>query len=80
MEPHLQGERVIEKLYDRILHRNPGEREFHQAVWEVLESLGPVFARRPELLDESLVERLCETCDLPVLHVTVRPEVLALAA
>ena len=27
-----------------------------------------------------LVERLCETCDLPVLHVTVRPEVLALAA
>jgi len=51
---------MIEKLYNRILHRNPGEKEFHQAVWEVLESLEPVFARRPELLDEALVERLCE--------------------
>ncbi|MDG9702508.1 NADP-specific glutamate dehydrogenase [Streptomyces sp. DH37] len=51
---------MIEKIYDRILHRNPGEKEFHQAVWEVLESLEPVFVRRPELLDESLIERLCE--------------------
>ena len=31
-------------------------------------------------LARGLVERLCDTCDLPVLHVTVRPEVLALAA
>jgi hypothetical protein len=31
-------------------------------------------------LARGLVERLCEHCDLPVLHVTIRPEALALAA
>ena len=35
---------------------------------------------RSNWLARRLVERLCETCDLPILHVTVRPEVLALAA
>ena len=35
---------------------------------------------RSNWLARRLVERLCETCDLPILHVTVRPEVLTLAA
>ena len=43
-----------------ILRRNPGEPEFHQAVREVLESLSPVLARRPDYLDASLLERICE--------------------
>jgi glutamate dehydrogenase (NADP+) len=43
-----------------VLHRNPGEGEFHQAVAEVLQSLGPVVAKHPHYLDQALIERLCE--------------------
>jgi glutamate dehydrogenase (NADP+) len=43
-----------------VLHRNPGESEFHQAVEEVLGSLGPVIAKHPHYLDRALIERLCE--------------------
>ncbi|ALU40774.1 glutamate dehydrogenase [Kocuria flava] len=43
-----------------VLARNPGEDEFHQAVDEVFESLGPVVARHPELLDAAVLERVCE--------------------
>ena len=43
-----------------VTARNPGESEFHQAVDEVFESLGPVVARHPELLDSAIVERICE--------------------
>lgn len=47
-------------LYDTILRRNPGEPEFHQAVREVLESLGPILAARAEFTDARVLERLCE--------------------
>ncbi|HST72239.1 MULTISPECIES: NADP-specific glutamate dehydrogenase [Kocuria] len=43
-----------------VLARNPGEDEFHQAVDEVFDSLGPVVARHPELLDAAVLERICE--------------------
>ena len=43
-----------------VLARNPGEVEFHQAVDEVFDSLGPVVARHPELLDAAVLERICE--------------------
>lgn len=43
-----------------MLRRNPGETEFHQAVREVLETLGPVLARRPELAEARILERVCE--------------------
>ncbi len=37
----------LEQIYQDILKRNPGEVEFHQAVREVLESVGPVVGARP---------------------------------
>ncbi|WP_436846297.1 NADP-specific glutamate dehydrogenase [Streptomyces shenzhenensis] len=43
-----------------IEHRNPAQPEFHQAVREVLETLAPVLAARPEYAEPGLVERLCE--------------------
>ncbi len=52
--------RVIEPLYAEVLRRNPGESEFHQAVREVLETLGPMLARRPEFVDARIIERACE--------------------
>ncbi|EFQ83484.1 Glu/Leu/Phe/Val dehydrogenase, dimerization domain protein [Aeromicrobium marinum DSM 15272] len=54
LDPHLQD------VYDRVLARNPGEDEFHQAVMEVLESLGPVLDQHPEYADGAVLERLCE--------------------
>jgi glutamate dehydrogenase (NADP+) len=47
-------------VYDEVLQRNPGETEFHQAVHEVLESLGPVVAKHPQYGDAAVVRRLCE--------------------
>jgi glutamate dehydrogenase (NADP+) len=43
-----------------VLRRNPGEAEFHQAVREVLESLGRVVAKHPDYLSDALIERICE--------------------
>jgi glutamate dehydrogenase (NADP+) len=42
------------------LHRNPGETEFHQAVHEVLETLGPVLVKYPEFADKKIIQRICE--------------------
>ncbi|AQP49702.1 NADP-specific glutamate dehydrogenase [Tessaracoccus flavescens] len=50
----------LEKVYEAVIARNPGEAEFHQAVREVLESLGPVINRHPEYLDMKMLERICE--------------------
>ncbi|RLL69819.1 NADP-specific glutamate dehydrogenase [Streptomyces sp. Z26] len=64
LTPHTRdddaGARLIEPLYQEILRRNVGETEFHQAVREVLETLGPVLTKRPELVDARIVERVCE--------------------
>ncbi|MCP9952543.1 MULTISPECIES: NADP-specific glutamate dehydrogenase [Actinomadura] len=51
---------LLEESYARVLRRDPGEPEFHQAVHEVLESLGPVLAARPALATAKLVERVIE--------------------
>jgi glutamate dehydrogenase (NADP+) len=55
--------RLDEKLhdtYDEVLRRNPGEAEFHQAVREVLDCLGPVVAKHPQYADSAVIRRLCE--------------------
>lgn len=51
---------VLQPHFDQVLARNPGEIEFHQAVAEVLGSLGPVVERHPEYLHQSVIERICE--------------------
>ena len=50
----------LERALEQVLARNPGEREFHQAVTEVFESLGPVLVRNPQYVDGAVLERLCE--------------------
>ncbi|HET7334780.1 MAG TPA: Glu/Leu/Phe/Val dehydrogenase dimerization domain-containing protein, partial [Rhizomicrobium sp.] len=50
----------LEPILAEVLRRNAGEAEFHQAVTEVLESLGRVIAKRPEFADNALIERICE--------------------
>lgn len=50
----------LEGIFSEVIRRNTGEAEFHQAVREVLESLGRVVAKHPEYLDKALIERICE--------------------
>ena len=52
-------ERLV-PVFDEVIRRNPGEAEFHQAVSEVLESLGPVMSKHPEYGDSEVIRRLCE--------------------
>jgi glutamate dehydrogenase (NADP+) len=51
---------ALEPIYERVLARNPGEVEFHQAVCEVLESIGPAIDKHPEYADARIIERICE--------------------
>nr|WP_202422351.1 NADP-specific glutamate dehydrogenase [Gordonia sp. SID5947] len=50
----------MSEVYAEVLDRNPGEGEFHQAVIEVLGSLGPVVVKHPEYTDAGVIRRLCE--------------------
>jgi glutamate dehydrogenase (NADP+) len=50
----------LNDIYDEVLRRNAGEQEFHQAVREVFESLGPVVDKHPEYLEASILQRICE--------------------
>ncbi len=50
----------IETVFQQVKARNPGENEFHQAVREVLESLGPVLVKYPEFAEQKIIQRICE--------------------
>ena len=50
----------LKDLMDRVIKRNPGEPEFHQAVAEVLESLEPVIKAHPEYVESGIMERIVE--------------------
>lgn len=47
-------------LYQRVMKRNPNEPEFHQAVYEVLESLAPVADAHPEYIERGIFESIVE--------------------
>ena len=50
----------LESIFDDVVRRNPAEPEFHQAVKEVFESLGPVVAKHPEFTHHKIIQRICE--------------------
>ena len=50
----------ISDVMELTLLRNQGEREFHQAVKEVLDSLEPVVERHPEYHEHRILERIVE--------------------
>ncbi len=50
----------IDEVYDWVIEKNPGEKEFHQAVKEVLESLEPAIERHPEFQRHKMLERIVE--------------------
>ena len=53
-------EQYLAQVWDVVTRRNPGEDEFHQAVKEVLDTLGVVLKKHPEFAEYKLIERICE--------------------
>ena len=43
-----------------VIAANPGEKEFHQAVREVVESVAPYITSYPQLMDLKIMERIVE--------------------
>ena len=50
----------LKVLYETVKKRNPNDPEFLQAVEEVFESLQVIAEKKPELLDDGVLERMVE--------------------
>lgn len=53
-------EEYVDRIIERVIVKNPGEPEFHQAVREVLESIRPFIEAHPEFEENAILERLTE--------------------
>jgi glutamate dehydrogenase (NADP+) len=51
---------AVNAFMEGIIAKNPGEREFHQAVREVVESLMPYLDKNPKYQKAKILERICE--------------------
>ena len=56
---HVINER-LQKIFAHVVQHNYGEHEFHQAVKEVIETLGPVLHKNPQYAEQKIIERICE--------------------
>ncbi len=50
----------LKGVYEGLAQRNPEQKEFLQAVEEVLTSLEPVVERRPDIVKHKVIERIVE--------------------
>ncbi len=50
----------VDTFMSALIARNPGEKEFHQAVREVVESLAPYIIENPQLRKSKILERITE--------------------
>ncbi len=55
-----QVKNYVDKFMAELIAKNPGEKEFHQAVKEVVESVAPYILQNPYLLDQKIMERMVE--------------------
>jgi len=59
----IQGGRMTkqaEEFMSKVIQKNPGETEFHQAVQEVVESLASYIKDNPKYQDAKILERMVE--------------------
>ncbi|MDB2125632.1 NADP-specific glutamate dehydrogenase [Clostridium paraputrificum] len=56
----MNGKQYVESVLEKVESRNKGEKEFLDAVTEVLNSLVPVFDKHPEFIKAGLLERMVE--------------------
>ncbi|GAB6187861.1 NADP-specific glutamate dehydrogenase [Thermopirellula anaerolimosa] len=50
----------LQQFLEKVLARDPGQPEFHQAVTEVFESLWPFLEENPKYKERALLERMVE--------------------
>src|SRR3989339_1679484 len=50
----------MNSIIDYVKVRDPNEKEFHQAVFEVFESIKPVIAKNPIYTSQKILERMIE--------------------
>jgi glutamate dehydrogenase/leucine dehydrogenase len=50
----------VDRVYHKVLEKDPGQSEFHQAVEEVFTSLIPALKRNPIYEEKKILERLVE--------------------
>lgn len=50
----------VEEFMAKVIAKNPGEKEFHQAVQEVVETLMPFIEENPKYLKAKILERMTE--------------------
>jgi glutamate dehydrogenase (NADP+) len=50
----------IETFMEMVIGKNPGEKEFHQAVREVVESVWPYMLKNPKYQKAKILERMVE--------------------
>ncbi len=55
-----RAQEYLERFVSGLKRRNPGEPEFHQAVYEVAQSIFPYIADKPYYHDMQIVERMAE--------------------
>ncbi len=58
MEEFVQ--KYVKSFMAELEAKNPGEKEFHQAVREVLESVAPYLEKYPNLIEQKIMERMVE--------------------
>lgn len=51
---------LINEIIDKVKKQDPDQREFHQAVQEVLETLEPTIKKHPEFVKAKIYERIVE--------------------
>lgn len=59
-ETQSAAKNYVQRIYEEVQRRDPQEREFHQAVKEILDTLVPVLERHPHYMENSILERLVE--------------------
>ena len=63
MSKIVSAEKVEEyqnRFMEGLKRRNPGETEFHQAVYEVVQSIFPYIADKPHYHQKQILERMAE--------------------
>jgi len=56
----MNGKEYVSNVLEKVKKTNSGEKEFLDAVTEVLNSLIPVFDKHPEIIEGGLLERIVE--------------------
>ena len=55
-----KADQTVEEFMRGLIKRNPGETEFHQAVFEVASTVTPFIADKPRYKDMRILERMTE--------------------